>query len=390
MDFKKSPRCIATCLFGFEKTLAFEIRRAGGEVLETRDGRVIFSGGLDVLARVNLTSSVAERAGILAAEFPCRTFDDVFEGVSACDLSFLPYDAAFPVTKGRVTDSVLTSVPALQRTVKKALAVALSRVHGGTLYETGVEYRFTFLLLKDYMTLTIDGSGDGLHKRGYRLKSSVAAPLRETLAAGLCDIARVRAGDVVVDPFCGSGTILIESALKALHIPPGTCCGRTFAPWLPKVDVAKTSDAGAESSARFRAYGFDVDSDAVKLTRQNAAKAGVGNFVTAEICDIRGLRGENIKRDFSENTPVKIITNPPYGERISDEGEARSLLTALGSLTARLVSDGVPVSFVGVITPCEDFERLFCAGFGRGVKFKNRKLSNGTIKTRFYFSDKFI
>lgn len=386
MEFKATPlRCIATCLFGFEKTLAYEVRRAGGEVIETRDGRVIFSGSAEVLAVFNRTASVAERAGVLAAEFPCKTFDDVFDNICndsvTDDISFIPPDAAFPVTKGRVTDSLLTSIPALQRTVKKALATAMSRAHGGVpLYETGTEYRFTFLILKNVMTLTIDSCLEGLHKRGYRLKSSVTAPLRETLAAGLCDIARVRAGDTVVDPFCGSGTILIEAALKALHIPAGTCCQRTFAPWLPKVTVS----APNTTSADFCAHGFDIDADAVNFTRQNSAKAGVGRFVTAEVCDIRSVGSTYIKGER-----VKIITNPPYGERISDEEEARRLLSALGALTARFIKDGVPVSFVGVITPCEDFEKLFCDGYGARIKFKNRKLSNGTIKTRFYSCDNF-
>ena len=275
----------APCHFGLEKTLSFEIKRAGGENIRATDGRLFFTGDESVIARCNITSSVAERVGIVLGEFTARTFDEVFEGVKSVPMEqFVGKNDKFPVTKGHSLNSALTSIPALQRTIKKALAVRLSEKYKtSTLPETGGLFPITFLLNKDRLLLVLDTSGDGLHKRGYRAMSN-AAPIKETLAAGIIDLARVRASDVVIDPFCGSGTILIEAAMKALRIAPGLNRSFLASGW-DCFDKKVWENAFDESRSAivttpdFIAYGYDIDKEAVELTKSNAWKAGVDKSV---------------------------------------------------------------------------------------------------------------
>ena len=216
----------------------------------------------------------------------------------------------------------------------------------------------------------LDTSGAGLHKRGYRAESN-SAPIRETLAAGIVDIARIRDGDYVLDPFCGSGTLIIEAAMKALDIAPGL--NRTFAgehtKFLPKNawdSAREEAKSRIKRSSDFRAEGFDVDSKCAELTLRNAQKAGVGEYVTAKMRDIR---------DFAyPEFPVKILTNPPYGERMLEVTDAREIYKILGE---RLIPLGENSLYI--ITPDEEFEDIF------GVKAdKNRKLYNGMMMCRLY------
>ncbi|MDE6580304.1 MAG: class I SAM-dependent RNA methyltransferase, partial [Ruminiclostridium sp.] len=215
-------RLVCPCLFGLEKTLSFEIKRAGGKNITVSDGRAFFDGDERVIAKMNITSSVAERVGIVLGEFKAVTFDDIFEGTKNAPIEeFAGKDDAFPVVKGHSVNSKITSIPALQRTVKKALAMRMSKKYKtDKLAETGQTFPVHFLLKKAKMLLTLDTTGTSLHKRGYRALSG-EAPIRETLAAGIIDIAHLRAGDTVCDPFCGSGTVLIEAAMKMLNIAPG-------------------------------------------------------------------------------------------------------------------------------------------------------------------------
>ena len=217
----------APCHFGLEKTLSFEIRRAGGENIAACDGRVDFTGDESVIAKANITCSVAERIGIVLASFEAKTFDDIFYRLREIPIEeYAGRNDKLHIIKGHSLNSALTSIPAIQRTMKKAFVLRMQeKYHIGTLPETGAVLPIHFLLMKNKMTVTLDTSGVGLHKRGYRSRSN-AAPIKETLAAGLVDLARVRSGDVVIDPFCGSGTILIEAALKAANIAPGL--NRTF------------------------------------------------------------------------------------------------------------------------------------------------------------------
>lgn len=362
---------VAPCHFGLEKTLTFEIKKIGGENVRAENGRVFFSGGAEVCAKANVFLRTAERVCVVLGRFRAATFDELFEGIRRLPLSeFIGKNDRFP-NNGHSLNSKLSSVPAIQKIVKKAMAVNLGKAYGvNVLSESGAECRIRFSLMKDEFTLMLDTSGTGLHKRGYRRESN-AAPIRETLAAGIVDIARVRAGDVVCDPFCGSGTLLIESAMKALDIAPGlnrhfSGENMRFIPESAWAEARGEARSLIKKDAEFRAVGFDIDGECVELTLANAQKAGVGGYVTAQCCDIREFA-------FPENS-VKILTNPPYGERMLEISEARELYKAMGEKILPL--DG---NQLYAITPDEEFESIF------GAKAdKNRKLYNGMMMCRLY------
>ncbi|MCL1832224.1 MAG: class I SAM-dependent RNA methyltransferase [Oscillospiraceae bacterium] len=362
----------APCHFGLEKTLAFEIKQAGGENLETTDGRINFSGTTDVLVRANISCRTAERIGVVLARFRAETFDDVFDTVKRLPVGeYLPRDAAFPVTKGQSVNSKLTSIPALQRTVKKALAEAMSAAYkNATLPESGAVYSVRFFLHKDEFTLFLDSSGEGLHKRGYRRNAGIA-PIKETLAAGIIDIARVKVDNCVIDPFCGSGTILIESAMKALRIPPGLNRRFSAEKWafVPKSawhEQRELLKANILPESDFAAIGYDIDPECVKLTLTNARKAGVDKYVRAETRAIAAF--EYPERD----TRTVVITNPPYAERMLEKADTQRIYREMGQRFGRGHE-------LFIITSDAGFE----AQFGREAK-KNRKLYNGMLMCRLY------
>ena len=362
---------ITPCHFGIEKTLSFEVKKIGGENITITDGRVMFTGTADLCAKANICLSTAERVCVLLGQFRAKTFDELFEGIRALPLSdFIGRYEAFPNT-GHSLNSTLKSIPACQKIVKKAMAVNLCHAYGvQTMPETGAVAQIRFSIMKDEVTLMLDTSGTGLHKRGYRRESN-AAPIKETLAAGLIDLARVRENDVIVDPFCGSGTLLIEAGLKALNIAPGI--NRSFAAerlgFIPDKTWQAARQQAAEEikrGAEFRAYGYDIDGECVSLTLSNARKASPLLNISAEKRDIR---------DFVKPADnIKIITNPPYGERMLETGEARELYRVMGERLLPL--DG---SQLYVINPDEEFEDIF------GQKAdKNRKLYNGMMRCRLY------
>ncbi len=362
---------VAPCHFGLEKTLSFEIRKIGGSDIRAENGRVFFSGDAVVCAKANIFLSTAERVCVVLGQFRAATFDELFEGIKKLPLSeFIEKRDSFP-NSGHALNSKLSSVPAVQKIVKKAMAVNLGKAYGlNVLPEDGAECRIRFSLMKDECTLMLDTSGDGLHKRGYRAVGN-AAPIRETLAAGIVDLARVRPKDTVCDPFCGSGTLLIESALKALNIAPGL--HRHFSgermKFLPESAWSAAREE-AKSLIRnepdFCAIGFDNDPECVRLTLENAAKAGVADHIRAEKRDIRDFR-------YPENG-TKIITNPPYGERLLEIEQAKELYKVMGERLMPI--DG---NSLYVITPVEEFEELF----GQRSD-KNRKLYNGMLMCRLY------
>ncbi len=362
---------ITPCHFGIEKTLSFEVKKIGGENITVTDGRVMFTGGAELCAKANIGLSTAERVCVVLGQFKARTFDELFEGIRALPLSdFIGRYEAFPNT-GHSLNSTLKSIPACQKIVKKAMAVNLCKAYGmQTMPETGATAQIRFSIMKDEVTLMLDTSGVGLHKRGYRRESN-AAPIKETLAAGLIDLARVRENDTVIDPFCGSGTLLIEAGLKALNIAPGL--NRSFAAERLGFIPDKTWRTAREEAvnaikrdAEFRAYGYDSDGECVSLTISNAKKASPLMKISAEKRDIRDF----VKPEGA----FKMITNPPYGERMLETEEARELYRIMGERLLPL--DG---SQLYVITPDEEFEDIF------GQKAdKNRKLYNGMMMCRLY------
>lgn len=358
------------CHFGIEKTLKFEASRIGGENITVTDGRVTFEGGMELIPRANLCLAAAERVQIQLARFKAYTFDDLFEGVKAVPLeNFIGKQDAFPV-KGHSLTSGLSSVPACQSIIKKAAADRLGNAYNvGFMEETGAVHQLQFNILKDEVSLYLDTSGAGLHKRGYR-KTSNAAPIKETLAAGIVDIAMVKRDTVFCDPFCGSGTFLIEAAYKALNIAPGL--KRTFASekWkqIPaeiwKQERARAMDSIIRDSD-FYAYGYDIDPDSVALSIKNCAAAGVRNRIRIEQADIRSY----------ENKPDTLtVCNPPYGERMLELREAEELYREMGRVF--LADKEHPCA---IISPHEDFEQFF----GKQAR-KRRKLYNGMIKCQLF------
>jgi putative N6-adenine-specific DNA methylase len=377
----------APCHFGLEKTLAFEIRRAGGEDVQVTDGRVCFSGTPQTLVNANISCSAAERIGVVLARFKALTFDDVFDNIKTLPIGeFLEKNAAFPVVKGQSVNSKLTSIPALQRTLKKALVQAMNSYYKiktspsergivSALPETGALFPVRFFLHRDEMTVFLDSSGEGLHKRGYREKAG-AAPIKETLAAGIADIAKVRENDLVIDPFCGSGTMLIEAAFKALGIPP--CLNRRFVAenwgFIPKKlwnEQRELLRAGIKTNAEFQAFGYDNDPACVRLTLENARKAGVEKYIKVERREIR---------DF--NFPAKsckIITNPPYAERMLEKSDTERIYREMGERRAAGNASADYKNEWYIITSDEEFEKFFGEKAG-----KNRKLYNGMLMCRLY------
>ena len=368
---------IAPCLFGTESIAADEFRRMGFTEIVTENGRVKLAGDFNMLARANICSRFAERILINVGEFYAATFTELFDGVKALDWeNFIGKDDAFPVN-GWSIDSQLHSIPDCQSIIKKAIVERLKLKYSVSRFaETGPEYKIRFSIHKNSVTMMIDTSGEGLHKRGYR-RNSNAAPLKETLAASMCDLARIYPDTKLLDPFCGSGTLLIEAALMATKTAPGL--RRFFAAerfgFIPE-KVWREERTRAQDlilhNVDFSAQGFDIDKNAVELTFENAKKAGVSKYVKAAVADVK---------DF---TPPEerclIITNPPYGERLLDVKAAEELYTVMGN---RFKEGGGRKYYV--ISPHDEFEKYF----GRTAD-KRRKLYNGMIKCQLfmYFKNK--
>ncbi len=362
---------VCPCIFGVEGVCANELRFLGFKNVRAENGRVLFSGGLKDMVRANIFSRYAERVLILMGEFSVCSFEELFEKVKSLRWDdFIGENDAFPV-KGRCLSSKLMSVPDCQKIIKKAVVEHLrTRYSVSWFQESGPLFQIQFLVMNDKASIMIDTSGAGLHKRGYRQKSN-DAPIKETLAAAMAELAGVRRNHSVVDPMCGSGTILIESAMKALKIPPGLNRGFAFDNWgfisTAIVDEIKAqARASIDEDCAFCAVGSDIDRNALLIAEDNAKKAGVSRFIRFESRDIRGFTQE-----FS---PQTVITNPPYGERLLDIKTARELYRILGE---RLLT--CHNTRIAVISPDDEFERIF----GKTAS-KRRKLYNGMLKCQLY------
>ncbi len=362
---------VAPCLFGVERLVADELRRQDIPDVTAENGRVCFTGDEATLARANLWSRFAERILIEAGSFEADSFTALFDGVRALPWeAWIGKDDAFPV-KGWSLDSKLHSLPDCQSIIKKAIVERLRAAYGVDWFaETGPEHRVRFSILKDRATLMLDTSGEGLHKRGYR-RNANDAPLKETLAAAMCDLSRIYPDTQLYDPFCGSGTILIEAAMMAAQIAPGL--RRSFAAeqygFVP-ASVWQQERARAIERIRrdisFCAFGSDLDPRAVELTRENAKKAGVSDFIRVR------------QAPFSEfSLPAgraAVVTNPPYGERMLDLREAEALYREMGQ---RFVRE--PGKKYLILSPDDTFE----ACFGRPAD-RRRKLYNGMIRCQLF------
>ncbi|MCD7730908.1 MAG: class I SAM-dependent RNA methyltransferase [Oscillospiraceae bacterium] len=358
------------CHFGLESVLKFEITKIGGEDINVSDGRVTFSGDFSTLARANLCLASAERVLIQLGEFKAVTFEELFQGIKSLPFEeFIGKDDVFPV-KGYSHNSALHSVPDCQSIIKKAIVERLKiRYNVSYFQETGNMFRIQFSIRNDNVIVYIDSSGDGLHKRGYR-RNSNAAPIKETLAAGIIDLAHVRSDSIVCDPFCGSGTFVIEAAYKALNIAPGLKRHFAAEKWdIIDPEIWENERTRALDSIRkdtnFFAYGFDIEPEAVALTQENCRRAGILKRVSIKQADIKNYD------NFSNSITV---CNPPYGERMLDLKEAEQLYSVMGQ---RFKANNDSPCFI--ISPHEDFERFF----GKTAD-KRRKLYNGMIKCQLY------
>ena len=361
----------ATCLLGLEGLVANELRFHDIENVRAENGRVLFDGDMSTLARANICSRYAERVLILVSEFTATTFEQLFDNVNQVDWSqYIDVDEAFPI-KGSSINSALSSVPACQKIIKKAIVENLKKsYHIDWFEESGAVHKIHFLIIKDRVSIMIDTSGDGLHKRGYR-ENANAAPIRETLAAAMVDLSRVRKNHIVCDPFCGSGTILIEAAMKALGIMPGINRSFIAESWrFSDSEIWESERKRAKSlenrDCTFMAYGFDIDDDALRLAKENAQKAEVSDRIVLEKRDIADFE--------SDSEFLCVVTNPPYGERLLDKETALAIYKTMGQKFERK-----PHYSYTIISPDDDFEKCF----GR-TSDKRRKLYNGMLKCNVY------
>ena len=364
-------RFAAPCLFGLEAPLAEELRDLSAQNVQAENGRVLFSGDAQTLIRANFCSRYAERILLLIGEFHAATFESLFEGVKA-----LPWERwigrtdRFPV-KGYSLNSRLFSVRDCQSIIKKAVVERLKQAyHIPWFEETGDLYQIQFSILKDHVSLMIDTSGEGLHKRGYRPAAN-AAPIRETLAAALCRFSHLRGYHTLYDPMCGSGTIPIEGALLALNIAPGLFRDFTARHWCHFPDrlwrqEKERAQSLQKSEPQFHVFASDIDRRSLELASGNARRGGVEKFITFEKADLRAFQKHSEKGT--------VIVNPPYGERLLDIKEAEEIYRIMGEKF--LPERGWTYS---IISPDEHFEQLF----GRKAD-KRRKLYNGMIKCQYY------
>ena len=362
---------VIPCLLGLEKLIADEIKALGAENVVSENGRVLFSGDEAILARANICSRYAERIQILVGSFEARSFEELFQGTKALPWEqWIAVDDAFPV-KGYSLNSTLFSVSDCQSIIKKAVVERLKTKYNSTWFdETGPVHQIQFSIMKDKVSLLLDTSGYGLHKRGYRLEAG-GAPIKETLAASLCCLARVRDYHTLYDPMCGSGTILIEGAMLANNIAPGV--NRHFSAerweqipeniWSDERERAKSLEL---TDSRLVAYGSDIDSASLEIAKANAKRAGVDKFITFEQRDLRNFEPRSEKGT--------LICNPPYGERLLDLKAAEEIYKIMGK---KFPSKHGWAYYV--ISPSEDFEIFF----GRKAD-KRRKLYNGMIKCQVY------
>ncbi|MGE5396698.1 MAG: THUMP domain-containing class I SAM-dependent RNA methyltransferase [Chitinophagales bacterium] len=361
----------ATAAFGLEAVVAREVKDLGYTDTSVETGKVTFRADPKGICRTNLWLRSAERVFVKMGEFSAKTFTELFDQtVELPWADWMPENAAFPV-EGKSVKSQLHSVPDCQAIVKKAVVESMKRKYRRQWFpETGPRFTIEVALLKDVATLSIDTSGRGLHKRGYR-KLSAKAPLKETLAAGMVNLSYWNPERVLVDPFCGSGTIPIETALIGLNLAPGL--NRDFAAeewpnvpaWLWKQAREEARDL-ARRDRKLKIRGMDIDREVLSLARYHAREAGVEGCIHWQQMPFQSLQ--------TKDKYGLIICNPPYGQRLEDMDQVEALYQEMG----KICRDFESWSFY-ILTAHRGFERLF----GRKAD-RNRKLYNGRIECHYY------
>ena len=364
---------VVPCHFGLEAVTKREIYDLGYEISRVEDGRVTFIGDEEAICRSNIFLRTAERVLLQVGRFHATTFDELFEGIKALPWeNYIPRDGKFWVKKASSIKSKLFSPSDIQSIAKKAMVERLKEVyHVSWFEEDGAPYPVRIFLLKDEVMVTLDTSGDSLHKRGYRLMTS-KAPLTETLAAALILLTPWRRDRILVDPFCGSGTFPIEAAMIASGIAPGMNRSFTAEEWtnfIPKnlwYEAVEEAQEQMDTEVKVDIQGYDIDPEVVKAARENAKRAGVEHMIHFQQRAVADLSHPK-KYGF-------IITNPPYGERLEDKEDLPQLYSEIGASYRNLDSWSMYL-----ITSYEDTEKYI----GRKAD-KNRKIYNGMLKTYFY------
>lgn len=364
---------VAPCHFGMEAVLKREIYDLGYDITKVEDGRVTFEGDLETICRSNIFLRTAERVMVQIGRFRATTFDELYENMKALPWEdWIPQDGKFWVKKASSVKSKLFSASDIQSICKKAMVDRLKMTyHTDWFKEDGASFPVRIFLLKDEVTVALDTTGDPLHKRGYRTWTS-KAPISETLAAALIMLTPWRADRILVDPFCGSGTFLIEAAMMAANIAPGMNRSFTAEAWthlIPKqmwYDVVEEAEEMVDTDISCDLQGYDIDPDMIRIARANAKQAGVDHLIHFQQRDVADLKHSK-KYGF-------VITNPPYGERLEDKKDLPALYTTIGQVYRDLDAWSMYL-----ITSYEEAERYI----GRKAD-KNRKLYNGMIRTYFY------
>jgi putative N6-adenine-specific DNA methylase len=363
---------IATAAMGIEALVAEEVRSLGYENCVVENGKVIFEADEKAICRSNLWLRTADRVKLKIGEFKATTFDELFERTKKLNWAqFIPVDAEFPVI-GKSVKSKLFSVSDCQSIVKRAVVESLKLTYKQTTWfeEKGPLYRIEVALLKDIVTLTIDTSGVGLHKRGYRADQG-EAPLKETLAATLVKLTNWTADKPFIDPFCGSGTIPIEAALIGQNIAPGF--NRDFASekwhWIDQKhwdEAREEAEDLAQYDQPLNIIGSDIDHRMINIAKDNAFEAGLGDIVTFKQMQVKDIT--------SRDEYGVVIGNPPYGERIGEKKEVEQMYKDMGKAFEKL-----PTWSIYMLTSHPEFEQLY----GKQAT-KKRKLFNGFIRTDYY------
>jgi len=384
---------IATCAFGLERLLREEIKQLGFWIEKTEDGRITFRGEKEDLAIANIWIRTAERIHIKIAEFPAKTFDELFDKTYELNWQeILPAECAFPVLCS-TNRSKLHNEPAIQKIVKKSIVKKIQTINSSQLdlIEKSPLYAITARLKNDICTLSLDSTGASLHKRGYRAQSGLA-PIKETLAASLVKLSNWDTTQPLIDPFCGSGTILIEGAMIAQKIAPGSMRKFTFEDWpeyktmdlneirtkIPAQNLSNKDNFNEQkhiNNTKRQIFGYDIDPNAISIARKNAKLAGVEKYINFEICDFQLL-------DFTKMNNATIITNPPYGKRLYNETQTNSVYNNQHEEIYKQLGNKFQQTTncsLNLLTSDESFEQYF------GQKAtKNRKLFNGQIQCRLY------
>lgn len=370
---------IATTTFGLEAIVKREATQLGFENIKVEDGIVSFTGGVEDIPRANLWFRSADRILMVMGKFKATSFEELFQGVKAINWAdFIPKDANF-VIGGKSVKSQLSSVPACQKITEKAVVEKLKLTYSNMeiFPKSGSLYKIQVALLRDIATITIDTSGAGLHKRGYR-ETQMIAPLKETLANALIDLSYFRKDKIMIDPTCGSGTIPIEAALRAKNIASGL--NRRFASehfeFIDKKywkEARKEAYSKIDTEIRPEIFASDIDEKAIEIAKHNARLAGVDDCIRFEVKPLKDISVVNL--DYAT-----CICNPPYGERLGEIKEVENLYWTMGEVFTK---NKTMSSYI--LTSYEDFEKLF-----GGKASKKRKLFNGNVKVEYYqyFGDK--